>query len=424
MKSLLKFSLIIALLGFPFCLNSQVKIDLKKKVITIDKNKAANAAKDVKKDQAPAKQDKPAAPSAPAANSQSQTDSGTKVVSDKPDAEKQPQLQTYSKYDFVAGEKVIFFDDFVQDNVGDFPVEWTTNGSGEVVTLNTQSGKWFKIKGANSRVVPEKIYTLPDNFTIEFDVIPERNSKGGDSNAHKWEFDLLNLTDINKSFYGTAYNGISFSFGHSALYNTMWANDPSTPHLGASNNDVIGRQEPGSRYHISVWVQKNRIRLYQNENKVWDLPRALSSTLKLNAWRFTGGEPMITNFRVAVGTPDMRNKLISEGKLVTYGIYFDVNKDVVKPESYGTLKEIANVLTENPTVRVKILGHTDSDGADEANLELSKRRGASVKNELITSFGIDASRLESDGMGETQPVASNDTPVNKALNRRVELVKL
>jgi len=120
----------------------------------------------------------------------------------------------------------------------------------------------------------------------------------------------------------------------------------------------------------------------------------------------------------------MRNKLLTEGKLVSYGIYFDVNKDIVKPESYGTLKGIADVLTENPDVKVKIVGHTDSDGADAANLDLSKRRGAAVKTELVSNFGIDASRLETDGMGETKPVAPNDSPVNKALNRRVELIKI
>ena len=110
--------------------------------------------------------------------------------------------------------------------------------------------------------------------------------------------------------------------------------------------------------------------------------------------------------------------------MVSYGIYFDVNKDVVKPESYGTLKEIANVLKENPAVRVKIVGHTDSDGAAAANLDLSKRRGASVLNELVKDFGIDAAHLESDGLGATKPIAPNDTPVNKALNRRVEFIKL
>jgi len=92
---------------------------------------------------------------------------------------------------------------------------------------------------------------------------------------------------------------------------------------------------------------------------------------------------MVTNIRLAVGAPDMRNKLITEGKLVSYGIYFDVNKDVVKPESYGTLKEITSILNENPNVKVKIVGFTDSDGGIAANLDLSKRRGASVKNELV-----------------------------------------
>jgi outer membrane protein OmpA-like peptidoglycan-associated protein len=165
--------------------------------------------------------------------------------------------------------------------------------------------------------------------------------------------------------------------------------------------------------------------LYQGQNKIIDLPRAFpAGCVKPDRIRFEYGGAMISNVRIAVGAPDTRNKLITEGKLVSYGIYFDVNKDVVKPESYGTLKEIATVLQENPDVKVKIVGHTDSDGADASNLDLSKRRGASVKNELVKTFGIEASRLESDGMGESQPVAPNDTPANKALNRRVEFIKL
>jgi outer membrane protein OmpA-like peptidoglycan-associated protein len=70
------------------------------------------------------------------------------------------------------------------------------------------------------------------------------------------------------------------------------------------------------------------------------------------------------------------------------------------------------------------VGHTDSDGADAANLDLSKRRSDAVKNELARNFNVNADRLVTDGMGENQPVAPNDTPVNKALNRRVEFVKL
>jgi len=72
---------------------------------------------------------------------------------------------------------------------------------------------------------------------------------------------------------------------------------------------------------------------------------------------------------------------------------------------------------------VKIVGHSDSDGDDAMNLELSKRRAESVKNELSGKFGIEASRMETEGAGESKPVAPNDTPANKAMNRRVEFIK-
>jgi outer membrane protein OmpA-like peptidoglycan-associated protein len=132
----------------------------------------------------------------------------------------------------------------------------------------------------------------------------------------------------------------------------------------------------------------------------------------------------ISNIRITDAAPDMRSKLLTEGKLVSYGIYFDVNKDIVKPESYGTLKGIADILNENPSIRIKVIGHTDSDGNDASNLDLSKRRAESVKNNLVKTFGIEPSRIEFDGMGETQPIAPNDNVSNKALNRRVEFVKL
>ena len=96
----------------------------------------------------------------------------------------------------------------------------------------------------------------------------------------------------------------------------------------------------------------------------------------------------------------------------------------MKPESFGTLKSIADVLKENTSVRVKIIGHTDSDGDDAKNMELSQRRAESVKSELASKFGIDASRMETEGAGESKPVAPNDTPANKAMNRRVEFVRL
>jgi outer membrane protein OmpA-like peptidoglycan-associated protein len=340
--------------------------------------------------------------------------------------QEQTALQTYSKYDFIPGSTVIFFDDFSQDAVGDFPVQWNTNGSGEVVTSNLFTGHWMKFSGQYC-VWTDALLDLPDNFTIEFDIIPIRNDE---NNMEGYIMRLFQAKNARAWDGGSApgYGGFKFVveyFGRPSYSTWFIKSDCGPTALSGTKDDDAFKQKVDQLYHIAIWVQKSRIRLYQNETKLIDLPKAFQTgCVKLDRLRFEYGSAMISNVRVAIGAPDTRNKLITEGKLVTYGIYFDVNKDIVKPESYGTLKEIATVLTENPDVRIKIIGHTDSDGADAANLDLSKRRAASVKNELSKNFGIDASRLEPDGKGETEPVAPNDTPANKALNRRVEFIKL
>lgn len=336
-----------------------------------------------------------------------------------------PSMQTYSKYDFIAGEKVLFYDDFAETEVGDFPPNWNSTASGEVVTNNLFPGNWFKMIGEGCVALEEGI-KLPDNYTIEFDVIPYTVEENIESFEYGFYlYSAQNPKDLNEGGAVPGNNGgIKMSFGYRATY-SAYSDEGYT--ISGEKEDGAANMEAGKKYRLSFWVQKTRLRVYQDQVKIFDLPKVFAAGMICNQMRFElWGEsgPMITNFRVAAGKPDMRNKLITEGKLVSYGIYFDVNKDIVKPESYGTLKGIADVLKENPDVKVKIVGHTDSDGADAANLDLSKRRGASVKAELVKNFGIEASRLESDGLGETKPVSPNDTPSNKAMNRRVEFIKL
>jgi OmpA-OmpF porin, OOP family len=332
-------------------------------------------------------------------------------------------VQSYSKYDFIPGEKVIFFDDFSSENIGDFPVQWNTTGSGEIVTTSLYPGRWLKITNSRGITTLADTLVLPDNYTIEFDVVPQKDaSNNGNSVYCFYIISTSKPKDLNYGLARPGKNGIKFEFAYNNYYLAYYYD--GTPPLSGSTTNPEYRQLADKKYRISIWVQKERIRVYENEAKVFDLAKAMSKNVKYNMIRFSGGTPMVSNFRIATGLPDMRNKLLTEGKLVSYGIYFDVNKDVVKPESNGTLKAIADVLNENPDLRVKIVGYTDSDGADAANLDLSKRRGAAVKNELVNNFKIAASRLESDGMGENQPVAPNDTPANKAKNRRVEFIKL
>mgnify|MGYP001809564278 CR=1 FL=1 len=338
----------------------------------------------------------------------------------------EPSLQTYSKFDFVPGEKVLFFDDFSQDAVGDFPAAWNTNGSAEVVTTNLFPGNWMKFV-MHECVWTDALLTLPDNYTIEFDVIPLGGLEGAGMSG--WQMRLMQAKNAKAWDHGSApgKGGFKFHleyFGRPGYSTWLYGEECEPAHLSGNIEDENMKQKMNQKYHISIWVQKTRIRLYQDQHKMIDLPKAFpAGCVKPDRLRFEYGAAMISNVRIAVGAPDMRNKLLTEGKLVTYGIYFDVNKDVVKPESYGTLKSIADVLKENPDVKIKIIGHTDADGNDASNLDLSKRRALAVKNELVKNFGIDAARMDTDGKGETQPIAPNDNPSNKALNRRVELIK-
>jgi outer membrane protein OmpA-like peptidoglycan-associated protein len=290
------------------------------------------------------------------------------------------------------------------------------------MTTNLYPGNWFKITG-RGWYYPEPFVDLPENFTLQFDLMmtedPENSSNSFSTGVYIVDADYKD-PDEGGAIPGKA--GIKIYFG-------QW--DHSYSNYSDGNYNISGDKsieqlhfdEPAK---ISMCGQKTRLRIYVNDVKVFDVPKALPAGHVYNQLRFIPeqGWPMITNLRVAAGAPDMRNKLLTEGKLVTHGILFDVNSDKIKPESYGTLKEISKVLQDNPTVRVKIVGHTDSDGPDAANLDLSKKRSESVKSALKTEFGIDEARMETDGKGETEAISDNNTPAGKANNRRVEFIKL
>ena len=120
---------------------------------------------------------------------------------------------------------------------------------------------------------------------------------------------------------------------------------------------------------------------------------------------------------------DMSKALADSGKVALYGINFDTDKDTLRPDSQPTLKEIGKLLTDNPNLKIHVVGHTDDQGKPDYNLDLSRRRAAAVTRELTSKYGIAANRLDSFGCGPYAPAASNDSEEGRAKNRRVELVK-
>lgn len=119
----------------------------------------------------------------------------------------------------------------------------------------------------------------------------------------------------------------------------------------------------------------------------------------------------------------VEKQLAETKKAVTWGIYFDFNKDTIKPESAPVLKEIAQAMTNNPEWKLTVAGNTDNIGGDTYNLDLSKRRAAAVKQALVTQYHMAPDRLSTDGYGASHPIETNDTLEGRARNRRVELTR-
>jgi OOP family OmpA-OmpF porin len=337
-----------------------------------------------------------------------------------------PSVKVYSKFDFVPGEKIVVMEDFMQDAVGDFPDKWNTNASGEIVTIEGRPNHWFRIN-RQGVFMPEFVDALPDNFTFEYDLLCDKPS-------NTWAFysSIVTLEDRNHPERWQSGNSrFTFTIAPSADASISFI-ERSKDGVGEASASTNTKKftDKTKPVHVAIWRQKERVRVYFDEEKVWDLPKVMSKNAKYNAivyWlqgAVDGTSYYLGNLRLAVGAPDTRNKLLTEGKWVTHGILFDVNSANIKAESYGTVKEIANVLKENPDVKVRITGHTDSDGDDKSNLDLSKRRAASVKEMIVKEFSIDETRLETDGSGESKPIDNNTTPAGKANNRRVEFIKI
>ncbi len=335
-----------------------------------------------------------------------------------------PSLKGYSKYDFVPGDQVIFYEDFSQDAIGDFPALWTTNGGGEVKTVNIAPGNWFHMNKEDAVYCYTKNISFPANFIVEFDIIPDEDFSNGFSFTCYEEKENMEMND--DLYPGT--KGVHVSFDKDSWLTKGYNNemDGSGGWIeGQSSTNPVVR---GKANHVILWIQGRRLRIYHQGAKALDMPTNIHAGTAFNRIRFSGwsahSTPYMTNLKITTAAPDTRNKLLTEGKIVSYGIYFDVNSDKIKPESFGALNDIAKVLKEAGDVKVKVIGHTDSDGDDTKNLDLSKRRAAAVKNALATEFGITGDRIQTDGKGESVPIAPNTSSEGKAKNRRVEFVKI
>ena len=336
--------------------------------------------------------------------------------------EKPKPVLEWAKYDFVPGTEIIFEDNQEGEQNGEFPSKWDLV-RGNVENANFDGGNVIYFIKVNSNggggIVPlirnnSQDY-LPDEFTIEFDAY---------FTDHHFTYFLFFADYKNqKNIFRSGTEPATWSAEKYLRFKQNGADgkniDSKTmPGTNSSTNN------PGWR-HIAVSFNKRAIKAYIDDTRILNIPNVSFNPtgIGLSSQNSDGKKAgYIKNIRIAKGAVPLYDKVLTDGKFVTTGIKFDVNKATIKAESIGTINYVVKMMQDNPTLRFSVEGHTDSDGEDASNLKLSEARAKAVMDKLVES-GIAKDRLTSKGHGESKPMAANDSPEGKAQNRRVEFVK-
>lgn len=344
-------------------------------------------------------------------NEKSATPAGT------PDGKK---VKPWSKYNFVPGDEIIFEDDLVREENGEFPSRWDLlKGSAENASLEGKPVILFEKNAIIAPLMKESKY-LPDVFTIEFDAYFNDNYTSwqqynlrfypGPNGSAKIDGDILHPLQIRSN--GANIQVIKGPNRENKTYNNF----------GAGRDEGL----PGWK-HVAISYNQRALKVFIDEDRILNIPNIelYPEMVSIEAYTHQDENQVraIRNVRIAKGGKDLYDRVMKEGKFVTRGILFDTNQASLKPESMGVLNEIAKMMKEHPEMKFSIEGHTDSDGDNQYNLQLSEQRAQAVK-EALAELGIDAARMQTKGLGETVPVSDNKSPEGKANNRRVEFVKL
>ena len=318
-------------------------------------------------------------------------------------------MTLYTKYDFVPGDKVIFYDDLASEEIGEFPSRWNLdNGVFEVAKQGSEN----YIMCTDEGVIRPKMASapLPPKYTLEM----EFYGKGPEYKGH-WFF-------------------IQWIGANDELIGELALRDNCGTYLRIMDKELANKRLPADlsagKHTMRIMATKSTIKCYIDNERIANVPAVegfapVGFRVHLDPWTDEPSNPLlIRGFRFAEGGKTLKEQLDETGRIVTHGILFDSGSDKIKAESYKTLADIGQLLTGAPGLRLSIEGHTDSEGADDYNLKLSESRAKSVKSYLVDTYKIDGARLETKGLGETKPIDTNDTAEGKATNRSVELVKL
>lgn len=336
-----------------------------------------------------------------------------------------PDFDAYRKSDFVPGSNILFFDDFSNTRLlNGMPEGWKGNGTCRIEQL--EGINWLVLEG-DGGLYPLNVGVLPDNFTLELDVmvLPEARGFPGTFNIRFLDKSQQAVLD---DPYMDDYTQVSLSAvtqvpgqGSAEISQEIGGLEQSFP-----QHQVFFKhwhRDGNRKARIALARQGQALSVYINEVKIWDNVNAfhpghqLLPAFHLQSYFIPDTRFLITNVRLAGGSVNAAASL-QQGSFSTNAIYFDVGKARIRPESYPVLKAASRAIAAVQGT-VMITGHTDSNGSDAANLELSRKRAAAVKEALVSEFGANPGRLLTDGKGAAEPADKNTTAGGRANNRRV-----
>ena len=339
----------------------------------------------------------------------------------------------WNKFDFVPGDEVVFYDQLDGEKLGEFPSKWElVDGEAEVQKVNGENVIALMNDGRIMPLIEPMWNYLPEVYTIEFDYYEFCEDDGDDygriyfkimpSTEHNLTWSLL---EVHFDNYITKNSHIAWK-DDSKVITTHAESDAITTGQGFSNDNKLEKVDFNKWHHISLSVNKRAVKVYFDETRVANIPNYKNPKGGFFGFVYSGGRTeqpaYIKNVRFAKGAVPLYDRMLTDGKFITYGITFDVGKAEIKPESMGELNRIVKLMTENPDLKFEVQGHTDSTGNAASNQKLSEQRAGAIVARLV-EMGIAKDRLTAVGKGQTSPIAGNDTDEGRAKNRRVEFVK-
>ncbi|NUP56401.1 MAG: OmpA family protein [Gemmatimonadaceae bacterium] len=313
-----------------------------------------------------------------------------------------PGEGAWLNYDFVPGEKVLFYEDYTKDEVGNFPQRLELV-SGNMEIAEWRGSRYLRSTGAGEIAIPLPD-VLPPRFTLEMDVYHgARRNTWGEVTVRFTERPSAQNPVVQVNWT----KGGILAMGHESMTD-------------------VGQEKFADQFvPIRVMADGKYVKVYMGDKRVANVPNAdlgRANKIWVRVPASDESPAYVGAIRVAAGGKKIYDAIASTGRVATHGILFDVSSDVIRPESTPTLKEIVTMLQEHGDLSLTIEGHTDGVGSASANLALSEQRAVAVRDYLV-SKGIDAARLDAKGLGSTKPIASNSTAEGRQQNRRVELVK-